>query len=1072
MRRPPATVGGETRGVVTSWNKTAGRPPPRAPGRGAVLSFGFALAVVVGGPRAILAAVIETYVGGGNGDGSLAINATIDPRGLIAVGSASAPDLYIADGGNRVRRVDGASGVIETIAGNGVRGYGGDGGSAQNASLSFPLDVARDSAGNLYIADTQNNRVRKVTPNGQIATLAGTGAFAFGGDGGLATQAALSNPYAVAVASDGSVYIADFGNNRIRRVGPPGCAPSTCVITTVVGNGARDFSGDGGPALSASLKNPADVSFDGAGNMLIADWGNHRIRQVTNGIINTVAGGGSSPGSIGDGGPATSAVLLFPTQVAADRAGNLFIADSQQRRIRMVQASNQLIHTIAGTGAPASTSGDGGVAVAAALYPTYGVAATAAGNVWLTQTAGVARSINNRVRRVTNGIITSAVGGGLGDGGAAYDARVEPGGGQATLGQGLIPDLYFADVGNNVARYVTGATGDIFTLAGTGAVGYSGDGGPAQAATLDSPNDVAVDASGTVYVADTGNNAVRRIRNGIIDTVAGDGRRGSAGDGGAATAAQLNSPTGVAVDASGRLYIADNGNNRIRRVSNGIITTVAGNGTYGFGGDGGPATGASLRTPWDVAIAADGTMFIADTWNYRVRAVDPSGIITTYAGQGYSGFSGDGGPALLAWFYVPTALSLDDHRRLFVADALNQRVRMIDNSPLHLITTIAGNGAHGFSGDGGPATAASISDPSGVAVDPRGETLFVSSEFDGRVRVVSFAGATPTPTIAATPTRTRTPIPQSWAIHGAVTYYSNQQVVPSVDVHLTGSFGATAQTNAQGQYTAALPPGTWSIEPAKTGAAGIGVSALDAVFVLQTLAGLRSFTYQQRLACDVTGDGTISSLDAAYILQWGAGLVAQFPAARLCGSDWLFYPKPTPAPNQTIVLPVLLGGICQQGAILFTPLTGAADGQDFAAIVLGDCTGNWTTAAAAHLRQRASGAAVVHAGVPRQGPGTRFTIPIYVESPVPFHAVNLRLRYDAAATFVAAYARGESGGAMISTRAGNGQLAIGFANAAPIDGGHGSILLLRFRGANPAPVLDGALIDEQPARVVTLRPPR
>ena len=177
--------------------------------QGAVLAFGLALGLVIGAPRSVLAApVIDTYVGGGNGDGNVAINAIIDPRGLIAVGAASSPDLYIADGRNNfIRRVDGRTGLIEAVAGNGEAGFSGDGGSAVNATLNLPLDVARDSAGNLYIADNKNNRIRKVTPAGQISTFAGNGDASFSGDNGLATRAALNAPYGVAIGPDGYVYI-------------------------------------------------------------------------------------------------------------------------------------------------------------------------------------------------------------------------------------------------------------------------------------------------------------------------------------------------------------------------------------------------------------------------------------------------------------------------------------------------------------------------------------------------------------------------------------------------------------------------------------------------------------------------------------------------------------------------------------------------------------------------------------------------------------------------------------------------------------------------------------------------
>ena len=454
---------------------------------------------------------IETYVGGGNGDGADAIDAMIDPRGLILVSDPSGADAYIADGrNNRVRRVDGATGIIQTVAGNGTRGFSGDGGQAQNAALALPLDVALDAAGNLYISDYDNNRIRKVTPGGVISTLAGNGNLSYSGDGGLATQAALYNPWGVAVGPDGYVYIADSGNNRIRKVGPPGCGPQSCVISTAIGSGAWGFAGDGGAAAGATLRTPSDVAFDSVGNMLIADWGNHRIRRVAGGIINTIAGGGTvgPTGGVGDGGPAVGAVLRYPAQVTVDGAGIVYITDTQQRRVRMVQ--NGTITTLAGTGT-AGDGGDGGAAVNADMYPPYGVAIQA-GVVWIATTTDLAKSQHNRVRRVDAArTIVSVVGGGLGDGGAAVDALVDPRGAAAIPGGGPLPDLYFADGNNNVVRYVDGSDGTIYVLAGTGEAGYSGDGGPATNARLRIPLDVAVDRTGNVYIADTSNNAVRRV---------------------------------------------------------------------------------------------------------------------------------------------------------------------------------------------------------------------------------------------------------------------------------------------------------------------------------------------------------------------------------------------------------------------------------------------------------------------------------------------------------------------------------------------------------------------------------
>lgn len=1063
-----------------------------------------ALAIASAASDARAVPTIDTYVGGGNGDGNLAINAALDPRGFIAVGSATSPDFYVADGRNNlVRRVDGASGLIETVAGNGVQGFGGDGGSARNASLSLPLDVALDGAGNLYIADMQNNRIRKVTPAGVISTFAGDGTYTYGGDGGLATQAGLKNPYAVAVGPDGYIYIADFGNNRIRRVGPPGCSPSTCVISTVVGTGDWSFSGDGGAPLNASLKNPADVAFDNSGGMLIVDYGNKRIRKVSNGIITTVAGGGFFPdGSVGDGGPATAGVLLFPMQVAADTAGNLFIADSSNRRVRMVQASNQFIYTIAGDGGPVGSTGDGGPAVNATIYTPYGVAAVAPGTMWFSQNdlqANKERSRDNRIRRISNGIITSVIGGGLGDGGQAYDAIVGPTSGQAKAGNGPIANLYFADGGNNVARFVDGATGEIITLAGSGTPGYSGDNGPALEAALNAPNDVAVDSNGVVYIADTGNNAVRRVRNGIIDTVAGTGRLGYSGDGGLATAAQLNSPTGVAVDASNRLYIADQSNNRIRRVaSNGIITTVAGNGSFGYGGDGGAATSAMLRNPWDVVVRGDGAMFIADTTNHRIRYVDPNGTISTYAGLGYSGFAGDGGLATAALFNFPTSLDLDNNGVLYVNDSKNLRIRMIDNSLLHLISTVAGNGQRSAAGDGGPATAASFSTATGLIVDPAARQLFISSLDDRRVRIVSFDGAAPpTPTFTATaipptptatstpqgtstrtatpqgtstrtatPTKTNTQSAQTGTLSGSVAYYSNAQKVSGVSVGLVGPSTINVSTNSNGQYSTTVALGTWNVQPSKSGGFGSAVSSLDAARVLQALAGIQQFTNQQRLACDASGDGSLSTLDAVYILQFSAGLIDQLPAARTCGSDWLFYPSPSAAQNQLVIYPSLGGGNCQQGSIVLNPLVGSASGQSFDGILLGDCTGNWTSSMA--LRQRAAGGAVVHAGAPRRSRGD-FVVPVYVKSAALFQSLDLRLSYDSTATFVGASVRGEAAAAITSAQGDGERVSLSLASARPLAGNRGSILLLRFRGANPDLALDGAMVDEQVAQVVTHR---
>jgi glucose/arabinose dehydrogenase len=339
-------------------------------------------------------------------------------------------------------------------------------------------------------------------------TVVGTGHATSGVNRGSATAAQLGAPRGVAVASDGGVYIADEFNNQVYRVSPAG------VITTVAGSLGPAFSGDGGRATAAKLFSPLGVAVARDGSIYIADPGDERVRRVSStGIITTVAGDGQS-GSSGDGGPATAAEVDFPSAVAVAADGNLYVATE----------------------------------------------------------------VDNRVRRVSPaGIIT--------------------------------------------------------TVAGDGQYGSSGDGGPATAAELADPVSVAVAADGNVYIADAGNDRVRRVSPaGIITTVAGDGVRGSGGDGGPATAAELDSPSAVAMAADGDLYIATEVDNRVRRVSPaGIITTVAGDGQYGSSGDGGPATAAELANPVSVAVAADGSLYIADAGNDRVRRVSPAGVITTVA---------------------------------------------------------------------------------------------------------------------------------------------------------------------------------------------------------------------------------------------------------------------------------------------------------------------------------------------------------------------------------------------------------------------------------------------------------
>ncbi|MGD0499686.1 MAG: NHL repeat-containing protein [Bryobacteraceae bacterium] len=435
-----------------------------------------------------------------------------------------------------------ASPTIQTFAGGGVPWNV----PGTSANLQSPSSVAVDGAGNLFLAELDHLVLRLDATTGLLTVVAGNGAAGFSGDGGPAAGAQLAYPQGVAVDAAGNLYIADSGNNRIRKV-------SSTVITTVAGNGTAGFSGDSGPATSAELNAPMGVAVDAAGNLYIADSGNNRIRKVSNGVIATVAGTGTA-GYSGDTGPATGAGLNEPSAVAVDVSGSLYIADTGNNRIRKV--SNGVIATVAGNGST-GFSGDNGPASLAALDEPWGIALDASGNLYIDDTD------NNRIRKVSNGVIATVAGNGTagfsGDSGPATSAELN----------------LFVN-GCPIFQSLPAPNEALSAVQGFGCL--SSAGGAA-----------AVDGAGNLYIADSGNNRIRKVSSGAITTVAGNG---DDEDNGPAISALLANPQGVAVDAAGNVYIADTGNNRIRKVSNGIMTTVAGYGPQGYNGDNGPATGA------------------------------------------------------------------------------------------------------------------------------------------------------------------------------------------------------------------------------------------------------------------------------------------------------------------------------------------------------------------------------------------------------------------------------------------------------------------------------------------------
>jgi sugar lactone lactonase YvrE len=666
----------------------------------------------------------------------------VDPSarsGEIIIGGVSLG--FTQDGGG-----SGGSYLISTIGGTGDIG---DSGAAHGAFLGSPAALAFDAAGNLFIAENDFYRVRKVSPDGGITTVAG-GAFGSSNDGtapallygprGLAADSkgnlyisdafrirkispdgilstvtsSLSSAAGLAVDAHDVLYVADAGALRVRKVNADG------TVTTIAGTGTRAYTGDGGAATAATLNNPTALAFDASGNLYIADAGNFAIRKVSGTTIQTIAGTGTN-GVTPDGSAAKGARISTPAGVGVDAAGNVYIAENG--RVRMIDASGNL-STVAGGGA--ALTREGMAATQVSLATPQGLAIAASGQVVFSDTSAAV------VRQVAAGgalvnVAGSELWGPVGDGSAAVSARMDL---PRSAVAGPDGSVYVADYRFHRIRRIT-PDGQIDTIAGDGTAGFSGDNGSAKSARLAFPYALAMDPAGNLFVSDYSNFRIRKITpDGRISTYAGNGRAAFAD--GPALSASFNGVQGMAFDGQGNLFLADTFNHRIRVVkTDGTVATVVGNGRATFAGDGGAATDASLFNPAAVAVTPAGEIIIADESNHRIRRVAADGTISTIAGNGLS--SGDSYLAANAGLGFILGVAVTSAGDILISDFSSNRIQKVgaDGS----FSTVAGGSAIGFGGDGGAAWNGLLNSPYGVSLDANGN-LIVADTFNNRIRLL------------------------------------------------------------------------------------------------------------------------------------------------------------------------------------------------------------------------------------------------------------------------------------------------------------------------------------------------
>ena len=695
---------------------------------------------------------ISTIAGAGYQTGGLARDSDAGwPMGVVrSLAERWLGDLIVVDyHAHRLWRIDSA-GILHALAGDGIPGNSGDGGPALAARFYWPHDLTQDKQGNLYLSDLGDQVIRRIDGKTAIITrVAGSGRVGRGGDGGPALDAEMDTTCGVAVDDEGNIFLSSEWASNIRRVDA-----QTGIITLFAGPNAANipgpnrptsgpalnltgYHGDGGPAADAAFHHPEHLAFGPDGNLYVCDNSNDRIRRIDrqSGIITTVFGTGQRA-SNGDGGPAVEASTLMPDALCLDSHGNLYVGEKYGYRIRKVSAATGIASTLVGNGVPGF--GEEGLPGSLTHVNSVecGIWADPDGTVFWSDCSG-------RLRRYdgATGIVTTVLGGtSVHDGEVATAGFLNGPGGLAIAPDGTI---VIADVWNQRIRALDPQTGHIRTVAGNGARAFGGENGPATAAYIGNPHDVAVDSQGRILIADTRHGRIRRVElDGTLRTVAGttlpwDGGEGrwDKGDNGPANSASFGGIEAVAVDREDNIYVGDVTFGRIRKIDaqTGIITTIAGVGIPGYSGDRGPATRARIGAPTAIRFDVAGNLYFTDRASHTVRRIDGEGIITTVVGRGQAGFTPDGEVATAAHIDTPYGLAIAPNGTLYFADSRNNRVRRVNSDGR--LETVAGGEMDGDGGEGELAALAMLNEPHGLAWWGEG-ILLISDHYNNRIKAI------------------------------------------------------------------------------------------------------------------------------------------------------------------------------------------------------------------------------------------------------------------------------------------------------------------------------------------------